>query len=377
MMKIYLADEVGYSRRCSVIVEDEYIYSAESYTMRMSLRPDTTKAIGRIDFKKRCIYETLGNPLFPQSRACFERKNGEFQIYTEPRMPFDMPYLYVKDNLIYTSAGKSGLISQPCGYIEYSDSLSDATGKASDFGEVFEKILGKRPSKMPDKHENEEAGCLEMIVRPIGAVALLIALVNLVIAAVREGFSTVFSSVGFLASHMPIMLVMIAMVIVLTVNLKKTLKRGRVSEQTKQQCRKAALPVTLKAMVIPLASALLSMVLSDTPDVLIMCIPFLLLMFVYCWVVVCRMMQYGLLDRQGKPRGGSAQKPWIGKLKKQLQKIKWPVKNRKRPANTTSPAAERVLRPCPYCAAKCRVPAGRGRMTITCPLCHKQYQVRT
>lgn len=55
----------------------------------------------------------------------------------------------------------------------------------------------------------------------------------------------------------------------------------------------------------------------------------------------------------------------------------WKVKNRRRDAKARRADKEHKYFTCKSCKAVCRVPAGKGKVVITCPKCGKQLQAKT
>ena len=60
-----------------------------------------------------------------------------------------------------------------------------------------------------------------------------------------------------------------------------------------------------------------------------------------------------------------------------LQKIWWPVKRRFASGRQQRMDREHKYFTCPKCKTVCRVPAGKGKIVITCPKCGAEIRGRS
>jgi len=384
MIKIYTPKEWNaFFSSPSLIIDGEYIYSADDYQKIIG-----GMAIGKIDYEKGYIYGQDWMKIGSRPIARVRQEKEEIRIYKMPEGFFDQPILYIKNGKVYDPEGYYSFFGSPSGYVKEDDQPGSGGGSAFDFGDLFgskEKQPGGQNGGHPGAFSGGDAGssdsefgCLGQLVGSLALAAGLIVLIcSLIYYVITETASQVYS----MATNVPLLLVMIVMVIVLSVNLKKTFgKVHNPSAKMKQQCGRAALGVALKAMIVPLAVAVLGVLIAGVPEMIAVSIPFLALMFVYCWVVVRRMMLAGLVGMNGKS--------FIKKETKQVWKSrgakaggifgKLKAGKKKKPAAPAGVSASgKVVRPCPKCAARCAVPAGRGEITITCPMCRTKYKART
>lgn len=372
----------------TLVIDGEYIYTDHEYQKIRIGSVLGAKPCARIDDGKGVIYGFKPGAGFVNPIAEIKQSDGETRFYKYPyNYLFSKPFLYIKGNAVYTPEEYHKVFpNNPVGYVKDDRSYGDSSG--------------------------EGGGIYQGIVSIVGGIALLAAMVGLVFALVSGAATHVFT----VATTFPFILVMIAMVIVLSLKLRKTTKPVNVFEDFKRQCSRSAVAVTLKAMIVPLAAALLGMALTGVPAMFMVCIPMMAFLFAYCWAVVRRQMMVGMLDPNGKANGSGTQKSYGAGAKKSAGGIKKPfgkaqpssgsgqnvngdfkdgdsifssfggqyssgVNQARKPGSGKAKQAQasgaKAVRACPNCGTQCRVPAGRGSITITCPKCYAKFNAVT
>lgn len=332
----------------SLVIDDNgYIYSADGYYKIISDSP-----IGKIDYAKGYIYDKHYTDMFPTPIAEMVTKDDVTEVYQYGGGMLRAPILYIKNEKIYTSdeylrifgGNASGYIHRDKGSAGSGSSGSSTSGSGSSGG-GFAVILGLPVLigiiyLLTSETRIASAAMVLAIAVHIGAV------VYFLWKAATVGLHFEWSGKRFakgLVTAFTVYLVGTMILVILGVFSNIGTKGSPLSDANGDKMELAAM---------------------------LMGIPFLL----------NGLLAEGHASGTAKTKQSGRQTYTPPKTTKPKTTPQSADKPKSAPKSNPQPQSSGTkIVSCPYCGAKCRIPAGNGRIRLTCPnpACGHPYEIDT